>query len=127
MTPPAEPAPRARASSPAPRARPASVAWPAGLAAATLVLGFGIGLRQLARSNRPHELTAAPYVTLLLAASVALAALALWRLCAAWRDRGRHPLGPAHGILAAVLLPLAVVDVLLFLAAAGTAIEILAG
>lgn len=101
------------------------MAWPAGLAAATLALGFGIGLRQLARSNRPHELTAAPYVALLLAASVALAALALWRLRVAWRDRARHPLGPAHGILAALLVPLAVVDVLLLIAVVDTAIEVL--
>jgi hypothetical protein len=110
-----------------PHAPIARVAWPSGLSAATFVAGFGIGLYQLARSNRPHELTAAPYVAVLLAISVALSVLGLLRLLAAWRDRERHPLGVGHALLALALLPLSAFGALCLLAAAGTAIEILAG
>ena len=121
---------RAHPSQDAPGGTPgriARVAWPAGLSALTLVVGLGIGLYQLARSNRPHELTAAPYVALLLAVSVGFSALGLARLLAAWRDRERRRLGIAHTLLALALALLLALGVLYFLAAAGTAIEILTG
>ena len=120
----AHPSPHEPLSARAPIAR---VAWPAGLSAATLVVGLGVGLYQLSRSNRPHELTAAPYVALLLAVSVALSVLGLLRLRAVWRDRARQRLVFTHTLLAFARVLLLALGVLYFLAAAGTAIEILTG
>lgn len=103
------------------------MAWPAGLAAGLLAMGFAIALHQLARSNRPHELTASPYAAVLFAVSVGLSLRALVRLVAAWRDRRRRPLRPGHGVLAVAVVVLAGLGSLLFLAAASTAIDILVG
>lgn len=111
----------------APIAPLAPAAWHALLATSTLALGAGIGLYQLGRSNRPHELTAAPYVAVLLAASVVLAVLGLRRLVLAWRKRGQRRLRSLHGVLAFLLALVGATSALLFLAAAGTALQILLG
>lgn len=103
----------------------APVARPGGLAVATFALAFGIGLYQLARSNRPHELTMAPYVAGLLAVTLVALVVALRRLEAAWSAREEHPLTSGHMVLTLVLVPLAFVSVLLFFGSMSTAIEVL--
>ena len=80
---------------------------------------------QLARSNRPHELTVAPLVTLIQAVALAALVIGGLRLIRAFRERNETPVGPWHWMLA-VLLPLVVLAATLFLAgAAGTAVEVL--
>lgn len=103
--------------------RTPSPARPALLALAVFALAFGIGLRQLARSNRPHELTAAPLVAALFAVSLGGSVVALRRL--GRRDRDDDPWTIRRGLLTASLLALAAVGLYGFVVATDTAVQVL--
>jgi len=88
---------------------------------------FTMAFYQLARSNRPHELTWAPVVTLIQACAVALIGLGALRLLRTLRARHEVRVTPWHWVLAWVVPAVSAASLLFFLAAAGTAIEVLRG
>lgn len=107
-----------------PDPRPVPPLWPAGrlvlLAGVVLLTCLGLALHDLANSNRPHELTAAPWVTLLAAANLWVG----WRASRALRLRDRaapERVGQGGPLLLTVALAVIMVaDALVLLAAAGS-------
>jgi len=90
--------------------------------AATVVFLFAVGLvfRDLTHSNRPHELTMAPWVALLLLANAVLCYRILRRLWSGWQVRETNPPTIWHYLLFVFDLGLTAVNLFLFLGAAGT-------
>ena len=84
-----------------------------------------MAIGQMARSNRPHKLTLAPFVTLIELAAVAALVLGGLRLNKAFRGRSEVPIGPWHWMLAALLPVVIFVAVLFLVVAAGTAVEVI--
>jgi uncharacterized membrane protein YidH (DUF202 family) len=89
------------------------------------LFAFTIAIYQAARSNRPHELTAAPLVTLIQAGAVGLFALAVTRFVRAWRTQKDLRIGAKHWSCLLVLIPLIAVSVIFLVGAASTAIDVL--
>ena len=88
------------------------------LAALLAAAGFALALHDLSNANRPHELTWAPAVTLLSAASTVLAIRSLTLLVP--RLRARATAGRVLGALG--LLAVAGIAALLFVGASSTAV-----
>ncbi|MEM8710386.1 MAG: hypothetical protein AAGG01_05505 [Planctomycetota bacterium] len=90
-----------------------------GIFGGALVMAIG----QAARSNRPHELTLAPVVTLIQAGAVWLIGLGALRLVRMLRARHETPVSGWHWLLVVPVLGAA--SLLFLLGAGSTAIEVL--
>jgi|TARA_B110000211_G_C13718630_1_gene394997 hypothetical protein len=92
--------------------------WTIVLALALFLGGAALAVRDLSTSNRPHELTAAPYVTVLFAISATLAVRCWIHMARSKPAVGGRPL--MTRVLQVFLGLFIVVNLLLLVSAAGT-------
>ena len=112
-------------SEPQPKVNPPAAGPRIGLALILFLLGAALAVRDLSTSNRPHELTAAPYVTVLFTVSSILS-MRGWFLVA----RSRNAKADASLLTTVLLLFLGcfiLVNLFLLLSAASTAVTVIIG
>jgi hypothetical protein len=109
-------------SEPQPKVNPPAAGPRIGLALILFLLGAALALRDLSTSNRPHELTAAPYVTVLFAVSSILAMRGWFLVARSRKARADASLLPT--VLLLFLGSFILVNLLLLLSAAKTAVTV---
>ena len=112
-------------SEPQPKVNSTAAGPRIGLALILFLLGAALALRDMSTSNRPHELTAAPYVTLLFALSSILAMRGWFLVARSRKARADASLLPT--VLLLFLGSFILVNLFLLLSAASTAVTVIIG